>query len=162
MSRVLSCAAIAVLSALVFSCDGDSKRRSPTEPAPPVTAPVSLPGEWAGTMTVSRSGGPAATCTLSLTVQDDGDPQIFTGNWTLRCPDGTQGTALVVAVSLPFSFASLSGFPSTTVLDGCSWGSLMPRQGRKLTGDWTKPSNPSGTCLASSIQGGTVDLTKVE
>jgi len=160
MPRVLSCAAVA-LSALVLSCSDGDERRSPTEPAPVTTAPVSLPGTWNGTMTVNRSGGASTTCTLRLTVQDENDPLIFAGNWTLQCPDGSRGTELAVLFVLPDPFlqVNISALQSSAVLDGCQWAGLVPRQGRKLSGDWQKPT---GSCPGSTIQGGKLDLTKAE
>ena len=92
MPRALSCASVALLSALVLSCSDGDERRSPTEPAPVTTAPVSLPGTWNGTMTVNRSGGASTTCALTLTVDDDNDPLLFAGDWTLQCPDGSRGS----------------------------------------------------------------------
>jgi hypothetical protein len=162
MPRVLSCAALAVLSTLVLSCsDGDNERRSPTEPTPVTTAPVSLPGTWNGTMTVNRSGGASTTCTLRLVVQDENDPLLFAGNWTLECPDGSRGTELVALFALPAPFlqVNISALQSANVLDGCQWASLVPREGRKLVGDWQKPN---GSCPSSTIQGGKLDLTKAE
>jgi hypothetical protein len=166
MPRALSIAAVVLLSTLILSCsDGDERRRSPTEPAPVTTAPVSLPGTWNGTMTVNRSGGGSTTCTLRLTVEDEGDPLLFTGDWTLQCPDGSRGTGFVALFAMPAPFyqvtisALQSGIQPTTVLDGCHWASVVPRQGRKLSGDWEKPN---GACQGSTIQGGTLDLTKAE
>jgi hypothetical protein len=159
MRRALSCAAVVFLSALVLSCGGDNERRSPTEPPPVTTAPVTLPGNWAGTMTINRSSGPATTCNLSLTVHDEGDPLLFTGDWRLQCPDGSQGNGFAALFSLPFSQVNISALRSVTVLDGCHWASLVPRQGQKLTGEWQKPT---GSCPDSAFQGGRLDLTKTE
>lgn len=165
MPRPLSIAILALLSALALSCSDGDERRSPTEPSPVTTAPVSLPGTWNGTMTVNRSGGASTTCTLRLTVEDEGDPLLFIGDWTLQCPDGSRGTGIVALFAMPAPFyqvtisALQSGIQPNTVLDGCQWASVVPRQGRKLSGDWEKPN---GGCPGSTIQGGKLDLTKAE
>lgn len=162
MTRAPICAAVSVLSFLVLSCHGGSERSSPTEPAPAPQPAVALPGKWTGTMVLNRSGQPRMTCSMEVELDDIDDPQFFFGDWTLQCPDGTGGSEQVVATLLPLQFVSLIGFPSTRVLDGCPWSGVFPRQGKRLTGDWQKDSNPTGTCQASSIQGGTVDLTKAD
>jgi hypothetical protein len=114
-------------------------------------------------MTLNRTGQSRVTCSLEVVLDDDGDPEAFTGTWSLQCPDGSRGSELAVALLLsPLQVVTLNAFPSQSVLDGCSWGGVYPRQGNRLTGDWAKASNATGACQASPIQGGTVDLTKAQ
>jgi hypothetical protein len=157
MLRIPVCAVV-LLAVLALSCSKGDGRSSPTEPAP-VTQATTLPGKWTGTMTVNRSDQSRVTCSLEVSLEDLGDPEVFLGTWSLQCPDRPRGGQQAVALTLPLGLVSLSGFASTAALDGCSWGAVLPRQGKKLSGDWQKPSN---ACLTSTIQGGTLELTKAE
>src|SRR4029077_17807160 len=86
VSGVLLCAVLA----LACGKNYESNRSSHTEPAPP-TQTATLPRTWRGTMPLNLTGQPRVTCSLEVVLEDDGDPQVFFGDWSVQCPDGTRG-----------------------------------------------------------------------
>lgn len=137
---------------LIVACGGSGRSSSPTEPTPPSADPVSLEGNWSGSVTISSPT--PVTCTLSMKLSKDVSD--YNGDWDAKCSDGKHGTGIAFANLLIFNQVLVAGVLGQPVFGGCGWASGALREGNRIHGDWSTPQG----CQTGPVLLGKMELTK--